>query len=185
MKNLQNIAETLALNVKENREKKGLSISQLAKMANIGKSTLSVLETGKGNPNIETIWSLATALEIPFGQLINEKDEKVVSVKKGEGISVLTQAQTMQAELLVSRPLRSGFDVFQIKLKGNSRMISQPHKIGTNEIVIAIKGDLTIGPVSAPISLKEGDTAFFSASTSHIYQAHDEDVEALVIMDYE
>ena len=185
MNNLKDVAQALAINVKENREKKGLSLSQLAKLAGIGKSTLSVLEAGNGNPNIETIWALATALQVPFGQLINEKDSKVMSVPKGDGVSVITQSKNMQADLLVSRPLRSGFDVFEISLSKNAEILSEAHKAGTNEVVIVTEGEITTGSIDAPIHLKAGDTAFFSASSTHLYKAHDQDAKAIVIMDYE
>lgn len=62
------------------RQKSGLSISELSRKAGIAKSTLSQLESGSGNPSIETLWALCVALDIPFSRLIEEKRAAVTVV---------------------------------------------------------------------------------------------------------
>src|SRR5579883_3184197 len=84
------IGHALARNLKDFRERQGLSLNELAAKARIGKSTLSVLETGRGNPNIETIWAIAVALGIPFGQLIDTSHVEMRVIRKGEGVAVDT-----------------------------------------------------------------------------------------------
>lgn len=53
----------LAVAVKRERGRIGISVSELAKRAGIAKSTLSQLESGSGNPSLETLWALAMALD--------------------------------------------------------------------------------------------------------------------------
>ena len=48
-----------------------MSLSELARRADVAKSTLSQLESGRGNPGVETVWALATALGVPFSALID------------------------------------------------------------------------------------------------------------------
>ena len=48
-----------------------LSLTELAKRAGIAKSTLSQLENGTGNPSLETLWALGTALGVPLSRLID------------------------------------------------------------------------------------------------------------------
>ena len=44
------------------RERAGMSLAELAR-AGLAKSTLSQLESGTGNPSLETLWALAMALD--------------------------------------------------------------------------------------------------------------------------
>ncbi|QCG67573.2 MULTISPECIES: helix-turn-helix domain-containing protein [Pseudomonas] len=46
---------------RQNTTASGLSLTELAKRAGVAKSTLSQLESGIGNPSIETLWSLLNA----------------------------------------------------------------------------------------------------------------------------
>ena len=48
----------IARSIRRERERVGLSLSELAKQAGIAKSTLSQLESGTGNPSVETLWAL-------------------------------------------------------------------------------------------------------------------------------
>jgi transcriptional regulator with XRE-family HTH domain len=53
--------DLLALSIKRERLAAGLSLTELAKRAGVAKSTLFQLESGIGNPSIETLWSLLNA----------------------------------------------------------------------------------------------------------------------------
>lgn len=66
------------------REKAGLSLSALAKKANLSKSTLSQLESGQGNPNIETLWAIAYALDVPFSYLFEVAEPDVTLIRVDE-----------------------------------------------------------------------------------------------------
>jgi transcriptional regulator with XRE-family HTH domain len=41
-------------------------LAEVARRAGIAKSTLSQLESGNGNPSLETLWALCVALDIPL-----------------------------------------------------------------------------------------------------------------------
>ena len=45
----------LAAAVRTERERAGLSLSELARRADVAKSSLSTLESGQGNPGVETV----------------------------------------------------------------------------------------------------------------------------------
>ncbi len=178
------ISQALAKNLKDYRERQGLSLSELAKKANIGKSTLSVLETGNGNPNIETVWALAIALKVPFGQLIDTSGAEIRLIKKGEGISVDTKDKSMIAGLLTSRTGRGAFELYQVDLSQKAKRKAEAHKKGTFEHIYVIKGKLITGPVESTLTLQAGDLASFPADTPHVYEAFSSEVIALVLMDY-
>ena len=51
--------QVLAANLRALRGQAGLSLSELARRSGIAKGTLSQLESGTGNPTIETVFSLS------------------------------------------------------------------------------------------------------------------------------
>jgi transcriptional regulator with XRE-family HTH domain len=60
----EDLAALVALNVRRHRERRRLSLSELASAAGVGKSTLSQIESSKANPSMETLWAIATALAV-------------------------------------------------------------------------------------------------------------------------
>ena len=41
-----------------------MTLSALAARAGVAKSTVSLIERGQGNPSIDTVWALASALGV-------------------------------------------------------------------------------------------------------------------------
>ena len=58
----ESVRDMLAANLRRARVERGLSLSEVSRRSSIGKSTLSQLEAGTGNPTIETVFSLSRAL---------------------------------------------------------------------------------------------------------------------------
>ena len=67
---INDLMPVVAANLRRLRGEQGRSLSELARASGIAKATLSALEAGRGNPTIETLSSLATALGVPFGDLL-------------------------------------------------------------------------------------------------------------------
>ena len=57
-----NIGEKIA----QNRKNKGLSIRDLAKLAEVTPSLLSQIERGLANPSVNSLKSIANALNVPL-----------------------------------------------------------------------------------------------------------------------
>src|SRR3990170_7383003 len=60
----------IAASLQRERRRTGLSLAEVARRAGIAKSTLSQLESGAGNPSVETLWALSVALDVPFSRLV-------------------------------------------------------------------------------------------------------------------
>ena len=62
--------------IRKIRMERGLSQEVLSGLAGIGRSHLSMIETGSKNASVETLWSLAGALDLPVSALFKryEKD---------------------------------------------------------------------------------------------------------------
>lgn len=56
--------------IRKLRNEKGLSQDVLSGLAGIGRTHLTMIENGQKNPNFETIWKIALALELHPGELV-------------------------------------------------------------------------------------------------------------------
>src|SRR5262249_56161263 len=63
------VVALIAASLRRERARSGLSLTELARPAGIAKSTLSQLESGTGNPSVETLWALRDALGLPVSRL--------------------------------------------------------------------------------------------------------------------
>src|SRR2546423_9773699 len=77
--------ELIAASLRRERRRTGLSLAEVARRAGIAKSTLSQLESGSGNPSVETLWALSVTLDVPFAQLVDPPRPRVKVIRAGEG----------------------------------------------------------------------------------------------------
>src|SRR5580704_3630539 len=54
--------ELIAASLRGGRRRTGLSLTEVARRAGIAKATLSQLQSGTGNPSLETLWAICVAL---------------------------------------------------------------------------------------------------------------------------
>lgn len=59
------------------RKEKGLSQDVLSGLAGIGRSHLAMIETGRKNASVETLWNISAALDISMAELF----ERYMSVR--------------------------------------------------------------------------------------------------------
>ena len=69
-------------NIRMIREQQGYSQNALAKMAGIGQTTLSAIESSTKSPSVDTIGLLSAALNIPISYLLGEKQESTFTAQE-------------------------------------------------------------------------------------------------------
>src|SRR6516164_5925426 len=78
--------DVLAANLRRLRIARHLSLSELARATSMSKATLSSIENGRANPTVDALASLAAALRVPLGELLEELppgEVKVVRARRG------------------------------------------------------------------------------------------------------
>ena len=93
---------TIAAALRRERERVGISLAELARRAGLAKSTLSQLESGTGNPSVETLWSLGVALGVPFSRLVEPPEPLIRVVRSGEGPRLQSDHADFFATLLAA-----------------------------------------------------------------------------------
>nr|WP_080758925.1 XRE family transcriptional regulator [Pectobacterium brasiliense] len=174
----------LAVSIRRERERLNLSVTELAKRAGLAKSTLSQLETGIGNPSLETLWALAMALDVQVSQLIGQPRQHVQVIRANEGAATYSEQANYAATLLAACPAGAQRDIYRLKVQPGEARVSQPHRPGTVEHVILSSGRARIGPVTQPVELSEGDYISYSADVPHLFDALEADTSAVMLIEH-
>src|SRR5690348_10488835 len=72
MSELEDLAQRIGTMVRSARMTRFMSTSELAREAGLSKTIVGRIESGEGNPSIETLWRISTALQVPLGYLLGE-----------------------------------------------------------------------------------------------------------------
>jgi len=161
----------LAAALRTERERIGMSLSELAKQARLAKSTLSQLESGAGNPNVETLWSLAAALDLPVSRLIDPPRPKVEVIRNGEGSAMRSEQGDYAAYLISAGATGVSRDIYRLNVEIGPGRISEPHPVGVIEHVLIGSGRALVGPTSNPVEVGPGDYVVYPGDVEHMFQA--------------
>lgn len=175
----------IAANLRRLRREAGVSIGGLARAAGVSKSTLSALESGAGNPGIETLWAVAVALGVPFGQIVAEPAAAVRVIRAGEGPRVGSEDDAgFSVRLIASTSQRSARDIYALEAAPGHTRTAAPHIPGTVEHAVCTAGRMRLGPVGQEVDLDRGDCAVFPGDVPHSYRAMARGTRLMLVMEY-
>ncbi len=157
--------------LRQERERAGLSVSELARRAGLGKATVSQLESGTANPSVETLWAVATAMGVPFAVFVEEPDDAPTLIRAREGSGIRASEAAYEALLLASGAPRSRSDLYLLRAEPGMPRSSLPHAPGTIEHVVLVSGSALVGPTDAPIELGPGDYLRYRGDAPHVFEA--------------
>jgi transcriptional regulator with XRE-family HTH domain len=144
--------------VRELRERQGVSLSELARRARVGKATLSGLEAGTRNPTLETLQSVAAALDLPLTHLL----------------SAHTSLRGAAVRIEVLRVFDDGpvtYELCHMRIPAGLSQRSPAHHAGVTEHATVFAGVLQAGPVDAPLRAGPGEHVEWAADVPHTYAA--------------
>ena len=161
----------IAASLQRERRRMGLSLAELARRAGIAKSTLSQLESGAGNPSIETLWALSTTLEVSFAQLVEPPRTIVRLLRAGQGPTVVAESADYTTSLLSAGHAGTRRDIYRITAEPGRARESAPHGRGVVEHVVLSSGQAMVGVASDPVELRPGDYLAYPADIPHVFSA--------------
>jgi transcriptional regulator with XRE-family HTH domain len=174
----------IAANLRRERDRAGLSLSELAKLAGIAKSTLSQLESASGNPSVETLWALGVALGVPFSRLVDPPVARVQVIRAGEGPVIYSERAHYSATLLaVCRP-GTKHDLYWLTLEPGEARESVPHNPGSVEHMVLTTGRALAGPTDDPVELGPGDYIVYPGDMPHVCRALEPGTTAVLVMEH-
>ncbi len=165
------LVAAIAEQVRHQRTRAGLSLAELARRAQISKSTLSQLEAGVGNPSVETLWALAGALGIAVSLLLEASTPAVRVVRAGEAPTMASDQAEYAVALLGATSSGMRADIYVVHADPGGARSSDPHQPGTVEHVVITHGRARVGPIDAPVVLDAGDYASYPSDAPHVFEA--------------
>jgi transcriptional regulator with XRE-family HTH domain len=178
------VVALIAASLRRERARSGLSLTELARRAGIAKSTLSQLESGTGNPSVETLWALGVALDVPFSRLVDPPRRVIHVIRSGEGPVVHAERSHYDAAMLASCPPGARRDIYRIQAQPGPARVSQPHMPGTVEHLVLSTGRVLAGPTNEAVELAPGDYVSYPGDVPHIFDALEPDTSGVIVMEH-
>jgi transcriptional regulator with XRE-family HTH domain len=163
--------------LRELREARGWSLSELARLAGVGKATLSGLENGTRDPRLETLYAVAGALGVPMSALTLDRGAPPSTASAVRGEAVLSTL------LEVFEEPAATYELFALRIVAGVEQVSPAHSAGVTEHLTVFRGRAVVGPVGAPLVAGPGEHVSWVADTPHLYAAEgDEQVHASLLI---
>ena len=157
--------DVLAANLRRMRIARRLSLSELARATGMSKATLSSVESGRSNPTVETLASLAGG---PAG--VTRRTAGGAAAGRG-------------ANRAPPRPHRGGRHRVCNARTWEPRQVEEPEPgpAGSRAGVYVLEGKLIAGPVERVTELSTGDYASFPVDVPYLFEAGRTAARALVL----
>lgn len=154
------------------REKRGLTLREVAEKVGVSESMISQIERNRVSPAIDTLLALADALDIDLEYLFADyRRERSVHIVKAVNRTTFSKPGVLyqrlaQLEGLV--PGMDGIEAYQIDLEPGAKTGSDEYGHVGSEMGLVMEGraELTVGRQS--YSLEPGDSAGFASDFPHI-----------------
>lgn len=166
---MMELGKIIALNLKELRTGRNLSLGQLSKISGISKAMLSDIEKGSSNPTINTIWKIANGLNVPYTKLMDGIEKEATVIRKSEPAVQSGETEHYRVYCYFgSTPVRN-FELFYVELDPKSSNVSIGHSENAQEYIYIIQGELLLETETGNYTLAEGDALTFDSSIGHTY----------------
>lgn len=174
----------IGASLRRERERTGMSLSELARRAGVAKSTLSQLESGGGNPSVETLWALCVALDIQISVLFDAPTPRVQVIRAGDGPELQSDLSEYRATLLSACPPSARRDMFRIVAEPGAPRLADPHAQGVVEHVVLSTGRALVGIADDPLTLQPGDYIEYPGDVAHTFQALEPGTRAVLVSEH-
>jgi SAM-dependent methyltransferase/quercetin dioxygenase-like cupin family protein len=135
---------------------------------------LSGLEDGSHSASIETVWQLAKALGLSFGDLV-EHATTVTEARREDGLTVRLVDKQSEPRVIES---------YLMELAPGAVRKAEGHGTGAVEHLVMLKGAMLTGAEREPALISAGQHYSFDADAPHLYQCLERPSAAMVTVIY-
>ena len=164
------MARRVAVNLKDKRKDRGMSLDELAQASGVSRAALSQIESCKSNPSLSVLWKIAVGLQIPFSELLGESGPTVNLLRRGDTQVLRSADGRMESRPATPAGLSRSLEVYELRLQARSTHSSEAHAPGTQELIIVLSGSLRMHVGNDKYELGAGDSLAFPADRPHAYE---------------
>ncbi len=158
----------LGRNVRRLRSERQLSLGALARNSGLAKQTLANLESGTGNPTVETLLAVAGALGIGVSWLVTEWDSPVL-VRRGADAEWAADVAGRRRTL--DQIHGTGLVTTAVVELDSARVVRPALPPGALHHAYVVSGRVLAGPVEDLHTLEPGDFIRFAGDVPHVIRA--------------
>ncbi len=182
----ESVAE-IGSRIKEIREAKGISLSELSNMTGFDVDLLSDIENKEVQPQLGTVMKLSKALDSAFSRLISGVGKNIYSItRKNERKSVARSTTSKGKKKLYSyqslAPEVKGrhMEALMVKLEENPDQETSVHD--GEEFIYVIDGTVDVMIGEDRFELGPGDSVYYLSTTPHMIAAKKESASILAVL---
>jgi transcriptional regulator with XRE-family HTH domain len=132
----------VAVNLRERRRARNLSLDQLAIASGVSRAALSQIETQRSNPSLGVLWKIAVGLSIPFSELIGGDAHSIVVLRRNESQVLRTSDGKMESRPLTPAGASPWVEAYELQVQAHGIHNADAHAAGTREVVVVLAGQL-------------------------------------------
>jgi transcriptional regulator with XRE-family HTH domain len=163
----EDVAAHLGANVRELRERRGMTQAQISKVANVPRATVANVESGSSNPTLSVLVRLATALQVSLDEL-TAPPRATAKLYRAEDLPTRKKGQVVVRKLLPD-PI-PGLEIERMEFAPGAVMSGVPHTSGTREYLTCEVGELELAASGERWRLGPGDVVVFRGDQNHGYR---------------
>lgn len=143
------------------------SISALSRRAGVSSGRISEIERGSANPSFETLWRLASALDVPIGAFFGGPEPEVAMLVRRNGRKRLVLPHDDLEYELLTPDLQRTLEVFLFHVPPGFDNSRRPISHRGEECIHLLSGRLVVHVAEKEFVLEDGDTITYDASVPH------------------
>ncbi len=143
---LDALARRVGRVVLANRTAQGLSRGALARAAGLSTTIVSRIESGEGNPSMETLWRVSHALGVPLGALLADTSGPSVRRVPQRSGEAMHADSGMTGWLIHAASDAHRAELYDIDMPAGVDQTSVAHLPGSQEVVVCLAGRMLAGP---------------------------------------
>ncbi|WP_308188894.1 helix-turn-helix domain-containing protein [Streptacidiphilus sp. ASG 303] len=166
--NPEPFAAQVGRRVRRLRAERGLSLSELALRAGVGKATLSGLEAGTRNPTIETLYAVTAQLHVPLAAVLTGPGGPGGAPEPPAPVHGAAVSAVL-LETFADGPVTT--ELYRLRIRPGRVQTSPAHPLGATEHLTVFSGTARVGPAGAPVTVPPGGHARWVSDVPHVYEA--------------
>lgn len=167
----RSLEASIGLQVKKLRRALGMTIGDLARVANLSSGMVSKIENGQTSASLSTLEALANALNTPIATFFQTFDEKrdATYVNAGQGLTIERRgSRAGHRYQLLGHSVRSAVRIEPYLITLDDEADAYPlFQHPGHEFIYMLGGEIAYRHADQTYALKPGDSLFFDAEALH------------------
>ena len=168
--------EDVGIRIKQLREKKGISIDELANLTGFEKERLEDIENGVIKPQLGTVMKLSKALDSALGRLVSGVGSKLYSItRKSDRKPVFRSTSQKGNQKLYSymslAPEVQGRHMEALIVQLEENPVKEVSVHDGEEFIYVLDGVAALQIADEEYELSPGDSAYYLSTTPHLIKA--------------